>query len=56
VRAKIERQRLSKRLNAVSRRLFRGARDDSGAAAVTFAVSLIVLAPLTLGMMDVYTA
>lgn len=56
MRAKIDRQRLSTRLSAVSRRVFKGARDDSGAAAVTFAVSLIVLAPLTLGMMDVYTA
>lgn len=46
--------RLNKGLRAFVRRLARGGRDDSGAAAVFFAVSLIVLAPLTLGMMDVY--
>jgi len=40
----------------VRRHFARGARDERGAAAVTFAVSLIVLAPLTLGMMDVYLA
>ncbi len=48
--------RLNKGLRAFVRRLARGGRDDSGAAAVFFAVSLIVLAPLTLGMMDVYVA
>ena len=33
-----------------------GMRDRRGAVAVFFALSLAVLAPLTLGVMDVYTA
>lgn len=33
-----------------------GARDENGAAAVFFAVSLILLAPLMLGMFDIYLA
>jgi Flp pilus assembly protein TadG len=48
--------RLNKRLRAAVRRLAGSRSDDSGAAAVFFAVSLILLAPLTLGMMDVYVA
>jgi Flp pilus assembly protein TadG len=46
--------RLNKGLRGFLRRLATGGRDESGAAAVFFAVSLILLAPLTLGMMDVY--
>ena len=38
------------------RRCVAGARDESGAAAVFFAVSLILLAPLMLGMFDIYLA
>jgi Flp pilus assembly protein TadG len=48
--------RPNKRLRSFLRRLATGGRDESGAAAVFFAVSLILLAPLTLGMMDVYAA
>jgi Flp pilus assembly protein TadG len=47
---------LNVRLRGVLRRLARTGRNESGAAAVFFAVSLILLAPLTLGMMDVYVA
>lgn len=36
--------------------LLRGAADQSGAAAVFFAVCLVLLAPLTLGLVDVYMA
>ena len=35
-------------------RLRSGARDESGAAAIIFAMSLVLLAPLTLGVFDVY--
>lgn len=38
------------------RRCVAGARDENGAAAVFFAVSLILLAPLMLGMFDIYLA
>ena len=38
------------------RRCVAGAREESGAAAVFFAVSLILLAPLMLGMFDIYLA
>jgi Flp pilus assembly protein TadG len=38
------------------RRLLSGARDENGAAAVFFAVSLILLAPLMLGLFDIYLA
>ncbi|WP_340647209.1 TadE/TadG family type IV pilus assembly protein [Phenylobacterium sp.] len=38
------------------RRLVAGARDENGAAAIFFAVSLILLAPLMLGMFDIYLA
>ena len=48
--------RLNMGLRAFVRRLATGARDESGAAAVFFAVSLIIFVPLTLGMMDVYLA
>jgi Flp pilus assembly protein TadG len=48
--------RLPKMLGAFARRLRHAGRDESGAAAVFFAVSLILFAPLTLGMMDVYLA
>ncbi|RAK59811.1 pilus assembly protein TadG [Phenylobacterium hankyongense] len=37
-------------------RLLRGARDDRGATAVVFALSIAVLAPMALGVFDVYTA
>ena len=38
------------------RRLLSGAKDENGAAAVFFAVSLILLAPLMLGLFDIYLA
>ncbi|CAN5799435.1 hypothetical protein BH11PSE1_BH11PSE1_04660 [soil metagenome] len=38
------------------RRLVSGAKDENGAAAVFFAVSLILLAPLMLGIFDIYLA
>lgn len=38
------------------RRLLAGARDENGAAAVFFAVSLILFAPLMLGIFDIYLA
>ena len=38
------------------RRLVAGAKDENGAAAIFFAVSLILLAPLMLGMFDIYLA
>ena len=38
------------------RRLVAGARDENGAAAIFFAVSLILLAPLMLGIFDIYLA
>nr|WP_283816653.1 TadE/TadG family type IV pilus assembly protein [Phenylobacterium glaciei] len=38
------------------RRLVSGAKDENGAAAVFFAVSLILLAPLMLGLFDIYLA
>ncbi|MDP2010792.1 MAG: pilus assembly protein TadG-related protein [Phenylobacterium sp.] len=38
------------------RRCVAGARDENGAAAVFFAVSLILLAPLMLGIFDIYLA
>lgn len=37
-------------------RLKSGARDESGAAAIIFAVALVLLAPLTLGVFDLYIA
>lgn len=48
--------KLPKMLSAAARRLRHAGRDESGAAAVFFAVSLILFAPLTLGMMDIYLA
>ena len=48
--------RLPKMLRAAARRVRHAARDESGAAAVFFAVSLILFAPLTLGMVDIYLA
>jgi Flp pilus assembly protein TadG len=56
VRAKIEIQRRFQQVVAWSRRVRKAARDDRGAAAVIFAVATIVLAPLTLGVMDIYLA
>ena len=44
------------KLAAWSRRFLTAARDDRGAAAVFFAAATIVLAPLTLGVMDIYLA
>lgn len=38
------------------RRLLAGARDENGAAAIFFAISLILLAPLMLGVFDIYLA
>lgn len=40
----------------LARRLLAGARDENGAAAVFFAISLILLAPLSLGLFDIYLA
>lgn len=48
--------RLQRGLAGLTRRLRLGAKDESGAAAVFFAVALVLLAPLTLGMFDVYLA
>ena len=44
------------KLAAWSRRFLMAARDDRGAAAVFFAAATIVLAPLALGVMDIYLA
>lgn len=41
-------------LKGVTARLRSGARDESGAAAIIFAVALVLLAPLTLGVFDLY--
>jgi Flp pilus assembly protein TadG len=41
-------------LKGVTARLKSGARDESGAAAIIFAVALVLLAPLTLGVFDLY--
>lgn len=41
-------------LKGLNARLKSGARDDSGAAAIIFAVALVLLAPLTLGVFDLY--
>lgn len=41
-------------LKGMIARLRTGARDESGAAAIIFAVALVLLAPLTLGVFDVY--
>ncbi len=43
-------------LTAIKARLTSGARDESGAAAIIFAVALVLLAPLTLGVFDIYIA
>ncbi|MEW6018778.1 MAG: TadE/TadG family type IV pilus assembly protein, partial [Pseudomonadota bacterium] len=43
-------------LKAMGRRLRGAGRDESGAAAIIFAVSLVLLAPLTLGVFDLYIA
>ena len=56
MRVKIKFRPRLDRLAALSRRLIKAARDDRGAAAVFFAAATIVLAPLTLGVMDVYLA
>jgi Flp pilus assembly protein TadG len=41
-------------LKGVTAWLRSGARDESGAAAIIFAVALVLLAPLTLGVFDLY--
>lgn len=41
-------------LKGMIARLRTGARDESGAAAIIFAMALVLLAPLTLGVFDVY--
>ncbi len=41
-------------LKGLRARLRSGARDESGAAAIIFAVALVLLAPLTLGVFDLY--
>ncbi|MDP3490556.1 MAG: pilus assembly protein [Phenylobacterium sp.] len=41
-------------LKGMIARLKSGARDESGAAAIIFAVALVLLAPLTLGVFDLY--
>lgn len=41
-------------LKGLTARLRSGARDESGAAAIIFAVALLLLAPLTLGVFDLY--
>ena len=41
-------------LKGLTARLRSGARDESGAAAIIFAVALVLLAPLTLGVFDLY--
>lgn len=41
-------------LKGLTARLRTGARDESGAAAIIFAVALVLLAPLTLGVFDLY--
>ncbi|MDO8901060.1 MAG: TadE/TadG family protein [Phenylobacterium sp.] len=41
-------------LKGLTARLKSGARDESGAAAIIFAVALVLLAPLTLGVFDLY--
>jgi Flp pilus assembly protein TadG len=56
VRAKFKFRPRFERLAALSRRLVEVVRDERGAAAVFFAVATIVLAPLTLGVMDIYLA
>ncbi|MEH6678532.1 pilus assembly protein [Phenylobacterium sp.] len=43
-------------LKGLTARLKSGARDESGAAAIIFAVALVLLAPLTLGVFDLYIA
>lgn len=43
-------------LKAMAARLKGARRDESGAAAIIFAVSLVLLAPLTLGVFDLYIA
>ncbi|MDP1617102.1 TadE/TadG family type IV pilus assembly protein [Phenylobacterium sp.] len=43
-------------LKGLTARLKSGARDESGAAAMIFAVALVLLAPLTLGVFDLYIA
>ena len=43
-------------LRSAVRRLRRGHKDESGAAAIIFAVALVLLAPLTLGVFDLYVA
>ena len=42
--------------DVVQAKLIGGARDERGAVAIIFALAMIVLAPLVLGLFDVYTA
>lgn len=43
-------------LAALRAKLISGARDERGAAAMIFALALVLLAPLTLGVFDIYIA
>ncbi len=56
MRAKIKFRPRLEQILAWSRRLVEAARDERGATAVFFAAATIVLAPLTLGVMDIYLA
>ena len=46
--------RLSRLRRAVAAKLLAGARDERGVAAVFFALALVLLAPIALGMADLY--
>ena len=56
MRAKFEFRPRFQQILARSRRFLEAAKDQRGAAAVFFAVAAIVLAPMTLGVMDIYLA
>jgi Flp pilus assembly protein TadG len=50
------RDRRTRLTGALRRRLEEGARDERGAVAIIFALAIVVLVPLVLGLFDVYTA
>jgi Flp pilus assembly protein TadG len=50
------RGRIRRLANALKLRLGKGARDERGAVAIIFAFAVVVLVPLVLGLIDVYTA
>jgi len=56
VRSKLNILRPLEKIAGWSHRALKALRDERGAAAVFFAVAAIVLAPLTLGVMDIYLA